>query len=87
MKRRLQELLDALHAELGDSTGLDEDAKQELKNLARDIETSLAGGDDQGMAAQAMEQIEEATVSFETEYPRLAGILSSIADTLAKLGI
>ncbi len=87
MKQRLQELLDELHAELGDSTALDDDTKQELKTLAREIEASLADDEDQGVAAQAMDQIEAATVSFESEHPRLAGILSSIADTLARLGI
>jgi len=88
VRQRLQELLDELHAELGDSSALDQESRQELRELAQQIEAAVGDeGDDDGIAAQAMEHIDEATVAFESEHPRLAGILSSIADTLAKLGI
>jgi hypothetical protein len=35
----------------------------------------------------ARDQLQAAAVNFESEHPRIAGVLGNITDTLAKLGI
>ena len=84
MKQRLHELLEELHTELQDSDALDDTARQELRSLAGEIEEAVG---EESLAEAAMNRVEEVTVDFESEHPRIAGILGNIADTLSKLGI
>ena len=87
MKQRLNELLTELHDELGSAAELDQQAKEKLRGIAREIEGAVGPDEDKGLGAEAMNHLEEAAVDFQSEHPRLAGILSQITDTLAKLGI
>ena len=87
MKNKLQNLLSDLHAELGAAQELDADARQELKALAQQIETLVTADEDAGILNEGLEQVQEAAVSFESEHPRIAGVLSSIVDVLGKMGI
>ena len=84
MKQRLHELLEELHGELQNSDALDDAARQELRTLAGEIEDAV--GED-SVAESAMQRVEDVTLEFEAEHPRIAGILGNIADTLSKLGI
>ena len=86
MKEKLHQLLDDLHGELADTGSLDEQAKQELRALAAEIGTAVGEGED-GKPDEALGRLQAATLEFESEHPRIAGILGNIADTLAKLGI
>lgn len=89
-KKALQQHLSELHDELATTGDLDPALRRQLRNVADDIEillgeetapeTATAGGQLQG-------RVQQATVDFEAEYPRLARILGDLADTLAKLGI
>ena len=86
MKQRLQELLDELHSELADSDATDAQTRSELLKLAGEIEAAAAAdmsadedGDDR--------PLQQTVLEFETEHPRISGILGQIADTLSKLGI
>jgi hypothetical protein len=87
VKQRLNKLLEDLHTELSSADALDDQAKEQLRDIAREIEGAVGPDEDKGMGAEAMNQLEEAAVDFQSEHPRLAGILSQITDTLAKLGI
>ena len=84
MKQKLRQLLDELHTELADSDAMDSESREELVELAETIaavtEQPVNNDDDTG-------QLEQAVLAFETEHPRIAGILSQIADALSRLGI
>jgi hypothetical protein len=87
VKQRLDQLLEELHSELGGADALDDDAKEQLRDIARQIEDAIGPEDDKSLGSDALDQLEEAAVDFQTEHPRLAGILAQITDTLGKLGI
>jgi hypothetical protein len=82
MKQRLRQLLDDLHSELAGLEAMDSEAREELVDLAETIAavTGDAPPDD-------VNKIQQTVLEFETEYPKIAGILGQIADTLARLGI
>jgi hypothetical protein len=85
VNQRLQQLLRELHTELGNSDSIDAESRRQLQDLAEDIETAVAAsGAPEGEDGN---QLQQAVLEFETEHPRIAGILGQIADTLAKLGI
>jgi len=87
VKQRLNQLLEELRSELGSTDALDDQAKEQLRGIAQEIEGAVGSDEDKGLGSEAMKQLEQAAVGFESEHPRLAGILSQITDTLSKLGI
>ena len=87
MKQKLEELLAQLHAELASADALDEGAKEQLRNAAREIEAAVGPDNDKQLGEDTLDQLENAALSFESEYPRLSAVVNNIADTLAKLGI
>jgi hypothetical protein len=87
VKNKLKELLGELHTELGNAGELDADAKQQLEALSRDIQGAIDPDSDKPLLEDARDQLQAAAVDFESEHPRIAGVLGSITDTLAKLGI
>jgi len=85
VNKRLQQLLRELHTELGNSDSIDAESRRQLQDLAEDIEAAVAAsGAPEGEDGN---QLQQAVLEFETEHPRIAGILGQIADTLAKIGI
>jgi len=87
-REKLQRLIASLHEELGSAASVDAESKEMLQQLTRDIENIAAGeGDASATAEAASSQLEQATVKFETDHPRLSMILGEIIDTLGKLGI
>jgi Domain of unknown function (DUF4404) len=85
VNQRLQQLLRELHTELSNSDSIDAESRRQLQDLAEDIEAAVAAsGVPEGEGGN---QLQQAVLEFETEHPRIAGILGQIADTLAKLGI
>ena len=87
MKDKLKGLLSDLHVELNDAGQLDAEARQKLEALAREIQDAVDPDSDKPLLEEAREQIQAAAVDFESEHPRLAGVLKNITDTLGKLGI
>jgi len=85
VNQRLQQLLRELHTELGNSDAIDAESRRQLQDLAEDIEAAVAAS--AVPAGEGDNQLQQAVLEFETEHPRIAGILGQIADTLAKLGI
>ncbi len=89
-RKALQQHLSELHEELASANDLDPALRQQLRHVADDIETLLgetAEPETAPAGAQLQDRVQQATVEFEAEYPRLARILGDVADTLAKLGI
>lgn len=87
-REKLQRLIASLNEELGSADSVDAESKEMLQQLTRDIENIAAGdGDPSATAEVASSQLEQATLKFETDHPRLSMILGEIIDTLGKLGI
>jgi hypothetical protein len=81
-----RETLHKLRTELTSSAeGLNEETQTLITALADDIDLLL--GDEPTESQPGKHQLEEIAIKFETDHPRLAGILSELADTLSKLGI
>jgi Domain of unknown function (DUF4404) len=87
MNQRLQKLLRELHTELNSAEAIDADARTQLQDLARDIQVVVDSAADGNGQQGGEHQLQQAVLQFETEHPRIAGILSQIADALARLGI
>ena len=87
MQAKLQGLLDELHSELADAGELDAAAKEKLLELSREIAEAVGPDTDKTLQKDGRSRLQEAALNFESEHPRIAGILENIADTLAKLGI
>lgn len=89
-RQALRKHLAELHDELASAGNLDPALRQQLRDVADDIE-SLLGEPSPAPAAAAGGQLRErlrlATVEFEAEHPRLAHVIGDVADTLTKLGI
>ncbi|MFW2406013.1 MAG: DUF4404 family protein [Gammaproteobacteria bacterium] len=87
-REKLQRLIATLQEELGSAQTIDEDSKKALQQLMLDVE-EIASGDapPSGDRASAAGQLENATLQFESEHPKLSMILGEIVDTLGKLGI
>ena len=84
MTKRLQKLLHELHSELNNPEAIDAESRKQLQGLADDIQAAI---DSTGSAEGGENELQRAVLEFETEHPRIAGILGQIADALAKLGI
>ena len=87
-REKLQRLIATLQEELSSSESVDEETRKALQQLIPDIE-EIASGDapSSGDHASAASQLENATLQFESEHPKLSMILGEIIDTLGKLGI
>lgn len=87
----LKETLAELRAELRqleasgvEGDALPEDARDALRDAAREIEQALEGdGADDSLSARLQEAIER----FEGSHPTLTGIVGRVVDALSDLGI
>jgi predicted component of type VI protein secretion system len=87
-KKELELKLRALHDELAATDALDPTLRKQLRHVADDIEQLLDTGRGEEQQDDDLEdRARQAAVDFEAEHPRLAHVLSEIADTLTKLGI
>lgn len=89
-KKALEQRLSELHNELASASQLDPQLRALAKDVAGDIEKLLAEESDRAersAADELRERVQQATVDFEAEHPRLAHVLNDLADTLTKLGI
>ena len=84
-RRRLRELLDELHRELGDLRSLDEDAREQLHGAMDEIQQVLepTSGAGEGLNRR----LQELALRFETDHPRVAATISQLTDSLARMGI
>lgn len=84
-RRRIEQLLTELHAELEDAPGMDPDAREQLRRLSGQIDAlaATAGADE----PTPLDEIRDTALRFESEYPRMSLLLGQIADALGKMGI
>lgn len=87
-EEKLKRTIKSVHQELSKSGELDEDLKELLRTLDKDIDRvlakqPLADDEDETMS----ERVEKMASRFSAEYPRLEMLLREVSDTLGKLGI
>lgn len=85
-EKQIRDLVARLHEELKTAESVDEESRALLEDLTNDIEKVVAR-EEGAQRESAIEQAGDAALRFESEYPRLAGVLNQIADTLGRLGI
>lgn len=83
----LQESLDRLHAEVDKLQAKDELLRQRLDRLISDVERQIEGPEDDQHAATLIGDLQKQIEQFETEHPRVTGILNHIMVTLSNMGI
>ena len=84
-RQDLRELLTQLHARLGGAQSLDDEERQQLVTVLRDIEKVL--GKQEKDAKRAGPRLEALAVKFEADHPGLAESIRQLTDLLAKAGI
>lgn len=84
-ERELREHLEQLQQRLADNPQLDPEARRQLSDLAREIETVLGEGPRE--APSLIDRLRAATERFEESHPDLTAVTGRIADLLARMGI
>jgi len=82
----LRELLARVHEHLSVSGSVDQESRQLLGTVMRDIERALQPAPAGAAAAQA-QRLESLAVRFEAGHPGLAETLRELIDALVKAGI
>ena len=84
-ERKLRELLDDLHRELGEAPSLDEGAREQLHGMMDEIQQVLepSGGPAEGLNRR----LQELALRFEADHPRVAATISQLTDVLQRMGI
>jgi hypothetical protein len=83
-ERRLRDLLQALHDELGSAQRLAPDIEADLRSVMGDIRDALDRADT-GEHEGLRERLSEHLDHFETDHPRLALTVRRVLDTMSRL--
>jgi Domain of unknown function (DUF4404) len=83
--RELRELLAQLHTRLHGAKSVDASSRDQLKEVATDIEAALARSGARPVSVES--RLEELAAKFEVEHPALAEAVRDIVDALGKAGI
>ena len=87
-RKKLEELVGQLEAELLRIDAVDDDTRTLLENTASEIQSALAKSDPAGFEPQTwIDQLKRSTEEFETSHPTLSGVLARIVDVLGQMGI
>lgn len=81
--QELKELLEKLHAEVDGIDSVDEESRQLLHDLEKDINELLGHSD----RSSVLERLREAVQHFEVTQPTLTAMLSEISTILSNAGI
>lgn len=84
---RLQQQLEELHKQLAQNPPENEEDRESLVLLARDIELQLAAQPVTTPDASLIDGVNLAVERFEVSHPTLAGSLRNIMQSLANMGI
>lgn len=82
--QELHQLLRQLHDELGKAAALDDESRELLGVVARDIGALTEAREEASGHVPGLERI---AVRFESDHPALSAVARQIADALAKAGI
>jgi hypothetical protein len=85
----LRKLLDQLHGEIEHTESIDEKGREQLRDLAKDIDDLLARSNGGQAKAQAslLESLEDSISYLEVTHPTLTQTLSRVLETLSNAGI
>jgi hypothetical protein len=84
----LNEILDELHEALEASDDLGNEAREQLRDAAREIQRAIGNDAPVSDAPQSLaDRLNESIESFEGKHPKLTGIVGRIADALSDMGI
>lgn len=87
-KENLKDSLKKLHTNLGAADQIDDELKDLLQVLDKDIQNLLAKEEhDESIADALGERVQEISATFAARHPKLEPILRDIRDMLARLGV
>jgi hypothetical protein len=87
-KEKLREQLQALHTELQQVETLDDNEREMLQGLARDVQEVLHGEADRNQHYGPLsERLRETVAQVEASHPRATMLMRQIIDQLAYMGI
>lgn len=79
--------LERLRSEIDKLDKSDEQVKQHVNELIGDLEHQLEYSGDSTQKATLIESLKRSVEQFETEHPRVTGILNHIMVTLSNMGV
>jgi hypothetical protein len=87
-QRELRRSLERFRTELEKTESIDENARELLRDLEREIEEVLERSGEEGSPADhsVAEHLSAAIAQFEAEHPTLTASLTEILDSLARMG-
>lgn len=83
MDSQLKQKLEEMRIALSEVSDLDDEAKDQLRQLENDIQNKIGGN----AIDDLEERLEEQAVAFEGQYPKLSAIVRDVVDALSKMGI
>ena len=86
-KHELRDALTQLYAEIEKLQDEDSEVKDRLNELIKDIEEQIEGEGDELHADTLIDKLQLQIEQFETEHPRVTGILNQLMLTLSNMGI
>ena len=84
--QQLRTLLEQLHGELKEAQSVDEEEKQLLHDLMRDIQNALARSGDESLYLPLTQQLAQALKHFEVSHPKLTLAIGQALDILSGAG-
>ena len=88
VRDELRNALEGLHAQLGETSDVDDDTRQLLISVTADIERVLADDSPSPEVDESLTQrLEDAMRQFDADHPMIGGLLQRLSDGLANLGI
>jgi len=85
--KNLDESLNRLRSEIEALGSQDEEARQRLGRLLRDIETTLENPKRRDAGETLGEQLRASILNFEASHPRLATLMNDVMEKLGAMGI
>ena len=86
-RNELNLLLADLQREITNLNDGQQDTREQLQNLANDLETYLSADEIHNAPQELAERLQENVEQFEVEHPTITGTLNSIMVTLSGMGI
>ncbi len=87
-RRHLDESLETLRAEIRALDSGDEEARQRLDRLVREIETRIDGSSGEADADDSLTGgLKAAILNFEVSHPRVAVLMNDVLEKLSAMGI
>lgn len=85
--KKLSELLEQLHNELGNLEDVDETGRELLRHLSADIQKLLERTEGTPADESMLQRLQDVIDHFEVEHPALTAALSQMLNTLSNAGI